>query len=128
MAVVVNFEHEYPLVEDPYHKFCRNCGVFLNTARMLQERRFSCIGCKVAVDQAKILSPVQTSKIEFKAKEEVTKGPKKASNEDALTDRTCGNCGNKQMAYKTMQTRSADEGQTVFFYCLECKHNEVEYS
>ncbi len=33
----------------------------------------------------------------------------------------CPNCGNDEMTYTTQQTRSADEGQTVFYTCPKCK-------
>lgn len=39
----------------------------------------------------------------------------------------CVNCGSNEMSYYTLQTRSADEGQTVFYVC-ECKHTEKVYS
>ncbi|KAI8330576.1 transcription factor S-II-domain-containing protein [Chlamydoabsidia padenii] len=32
----------------------------------------------------------------------------------------CPQCGNDEMAYHTMQLRSADEGQTVFYNCKKC--------
>lgn len=43
-------------------------------------------------------------------------------------DKTCAQCGNEGMVFSTMQTRSADEGQTVFYTCPECRHQEIEYS
>jgi DNA-directed RNA polymerase I subunit RPA12 len=46
----------------------------------------------------------------------------------AFVDRKCVKCGNERMTYSTRQTRSADEGQTVFFSCPRCKHQEIEYS
>ena len=88
MSVEVNFPHSYQLVADPYHKFCRNCGVFLNTARMILEKRFACIACEIEVEAETLLAPVQKSKLEFKTKEEFAKeNTKKPANEDALTDR-----------------------------------------
>ncbi|CAG8514291.1 8637_t:CDS:2 [Paraglomus occultum] len=32
----------------------------------------------------------------------------------------CPNCGHDEMTFHTMQLRSADEGQTVFYYCQKC--------
>ncbi|EUB62435.1 DNA-directed RNA polymerase I subunit RPA12 [Echinococcus granulosus] len=40
--------------------------------------------------------------------------------------RDCYYCGNNRMTYVTMQTRSADEGQTVIYTCTLCKKKEVE--
>uniref|UniRef100_A0A1X7VAQ9 DNA-directed RNA polymerase I subunit RPA12 n=1 Tax=Amphimedon queenslandica TaxID=400682 RepID=A0A1X7VAQ9_AMPQE len=43
-------------------------------------------------------------------------------------DRKCPQCGNDEMTYTTQQTRSADEGQTVFYTCPKCKFKETENS
>ena len=49
-----------------------------------------------------------------------TKGP--------VVERTCRQCGNGRMRYATVQLRSADEGQTVFYTCTECEFTENENS
>ncbi|EQC37074.1 DNA-directed RNA polymerase I subunit RPA12 [Saprolegnia diclina VS20] len=48
--------------------------------------------------------------------QEVT-GPARATVEEP-----CPKCNNPQMEFYTMQLRSADEGQTVFYECKKCGH------
>lgn len=40
----------------------------------------------------------------------------------ATVEETCPKCGNLEMDYYTLQLRSADEGQTVFYECKKCGH------
>ncbi|KAF9580023.1 DNA-directed RNA polymerase I core subunit rpa12 [Lunasporangiospora selenospora] len=40
----------------------------------------------------------------------------------ALVKEPCPKCGNPEMEYHTMQLRSADEGQTVFYTCPKCAY------
>ncbi|XP_071806565.1 uncharacterized protein [Asterias amurensis] len=44
-----------------------------------------------------------------------------------MIDRACAKCGHDGLHIHTRQTRSADKGQTVFFFCPSCKHQEIEY-
>eukprot|EP00850_Spirogloea_muscicola_P002655 SM000010S04293 [mRNA] locus=s10:739944:741307:- [translate_table: standard] len=42
--------------------------------------------------------------------------------ERAKVQEACPRCGNPEMEYYTMQLRSADEGQTVFYECPKCRY------
>ena len=41
----------------------------------------------------------------------------------ATIQEPCVSCGCPEVAYYTVQLRSVDEGQTVFYECPNCKHN-----
>ncbi|KAJ2398978.1 DNA-directed RNA polymerase I core subunit rpa12 [Coemansia sp. RSA 2559] len=41
---------------------------------------------------------------------------------NATVDELCTKCGATEMTFYTMQMRSADEGQTVFYQCVKCGH------
>ncbi|MBS3051163.1 MAG: transcription factor S [Candidatus Aenigmarchaeota archaeon] len=43
------------------------------------------------------------------------------------TDKECKKCGNNEVYYWLIQTRSADEPPTQFFKCTKCKHTWREY-
>lgn len=46
---------------------------------------------------------------------------KEDADEGPIVERLCPKCGNEKMSYATLQLRSADEGQTVFYTCTKCK-------
>lgn len=48
--------------------------------------------------------------------------------EGPVIERKCPKCGNDKMSYATLQLRSADEGQTVFYTCTKCSFKETENS
>lgn len=51
----------------------------------------------------------------------VVKGNDDDEEDGPIVERKCPICGNEKMSYATVQLRSADEGQTVFFTCTKCK-------
>ena len=53
--------------------------------------------------------------------QEVLKGIKDDDTvKKATVDEECSKCKNPTMLFYTMQMRSADEGQTVFYECPKC--------
>ena len=42
--------------------------------------------------------------------------------ERATVDEPCLKCSHRVLRFYTMQLRSADEGQTVFYECEKCRH------
>ena len=42
--------------------------------------------------------------------------------ERATVDEPCPKCNHRVLRFYTMQLRSADEGQTVFYECEKCRH------
>lgn len=59
--------------------------------------------------------------------------PAKETNKPEI-ERKCPKCGENKMSYATLQLRSADEGQTVFYTCTSCglvtksKFKTISYS
>ena len=117
----------YKLIPDTDYDFCPKCGTFFNTARMMKEDSLKCI-CGFICDESKFLNRADITFIDIKHEESTEDESKKKKEQDVMTDRVCSKCGNPEMTYKAMQTRSADEGQTLFYFCPNCKYSEVEYS
>lgn len=53
-------------------------------------------------------------------RENKKKEPVKDTNKPEI-ERKCPKCGENKMSYVTLQLRSADEGQTVFYTCTSCQ-------
>lgn len=55
------------------------------------------------------------------AKSKNVKRETEEEEEGPVVERRCPKCSNERMSYATLQLRSADEGQTVFYTCTKCK-------
>ena len=102
-------------------EFCSNCGTILPLPSF--EDNLICKLCKTPTNirewNGKIIENNylihSINKIQHK------EGLKKDDFSGTLVDRKCSKCSHEGMTYSTRQTRSADEGQTVFFSCPKCK-------
>lgn len=117
-------------------EFCSNCGSVLTFPKLVTySSELTCNTCshKISIKQFDGLS--STTRIEFNSKELAKKEYQKSKNannkEQAIgpvVDRKCWKCGHDKMSYATLQTRSADEGQTVFYTCVKCGGQDNENS
>lgn len=67
-------------------------------------------------------------RIHFNSRDSKKKDDVKNEQEGSIVERKCPQCGNETMSYATLQLRSADEGQTVFYTCTKCNYKETENS
>ncbi|XP_070789583.1 DNA-directed RNA polymerase I subunit RPA12 [Pituophis catenifer annectens] len=107
--------------------FCPECGTVLPLPGIQDKVICPCCSFNIDVkdfEKRVIRTSVTFNKIESSSltteEGKEVKGP--------LIDRKCPQCGHEGMAYHTRQMRSADEGQTVFYTCIQCKFQEKEDS
>lgn len=88
--------------------------------------------CKFEVD-IEIMEELEVKYvIEFNTKsdyiEEQQLKSAQSKTDGPLVERRCPRCGNDTMSYASLQLRSADEGQTIFYTCTKCQFKETENS
>ncbi|KAK8779444.1 hypothetical protein V5799_019211 [Amblyomma americanum] len=109
--------------------FCKRCGAVLPLPGY--DDFVVCKLCGVKIDVRCFDGLETTSTVVFNDRAAALKkaapgaGAKSAG---PLVDRKCSRCGHEGMTYATLQTRSADEGQTIFYSCPECLFQETENS
>ncbi|XP_052093253.1 DNA-directed RNA polymerase I subunit RPA12-like [Mytilus californianus] len=109
--------------------FCPECGTVLPLPGL--QDLVSCKKCQYEIrveefDGIEINSTIIFNEADMKEAASEIKTEKELKG--PMADKKCTQCGNDGMVYSTMQTRSADEGQTVFYTCPKCLHQEIEYS
>lgn len=102
--------------------FCK-CGTLLNLGG-----RGSQVTCKRCSSTSKVTKKLTKTEVKEYIKEKVEE-IKISKN---IIKQTCEKCGNNEMYFYTLQTRSADEGQTVFYECkcgykTKVTHKNPEY-
>ncbi|XP_055904751.1 DNA-directed RNA polymerase I subunit RPA12 [Eupeodes corollae] len=110
--------------------FCPVCGTILPELKLTGS--VGCYNCKNNFE-ADVFGEMEVEyTIHFNSYDPEKKGTKikqeKEEPDGPVVERRCPKCGFNKMSYATLQLRSADEGQTVFFTCLKCKFKESENS
>eukprot|EP00213_Chloropicon_mariensis_P000089 CAMPEP_0197477460 /NCGR_PEP_ID=MMETSP1309-20131121/17177_1 /TAXON_ID=464262 /ORGANISM="Genus nov. species nov., Strain RCC998" /LENGTH=133 /DNA_ID=CAMNT_0043018415 /DNA_START=94 /DNA_END=492 /DNA_ORIENTATION=+ len=112
------------------HLFCSACGDLLRIHE--KEREAKCTTCemKVGIDDFLDVRIVEESGPRdwqrkygvhpiIKEKPELEK---EVEQKRQIVEDHCPKCGHKGLEFYTLQLRSADEGQTVFYECPKCQH------
>lgn len=97
--------------------YCK-CG---NILEQDHSTKVKCFFCNFEHQDCVIKPLVITKKYYRQESKEIEK------EEGAKINYKCNKCGNNEMTYHTLQTRSADEGQTIFYAC-KCGYKEKVYS
>lgn len=102
--------------------FCKNCGSILPQVTGFSEK-IVCYCCKQTSEMRG--GSKMEYRIVFNQLPEHQENPSGSADADEdegpIVERICSKCGCDKMSYATLQLRSADEGQTVFFTCVKCK-------
>ncbi|XP_049538271.1 DNA-directed RNA polymerase I subunit RPA12 [Anopheles darlingi] len=111
--------------------FCPNCGSILPLLRMARD--VTCFSCQSNFDASafgtmEVEYTIHFNSYENKKSDQAEKTAGEGAADGPIVNRQCPKCGNDQMSYATLQLRSADEGQTVFFTCTKCKFKMSENS
>ncbi|CAG2165829.1 unnamed protein product [Oppiella nova] len=114
-------------------EFCEKCGSILPLPLSMDVvKEIRCHACEHVVDAKRFHGVAATTRIVFNTKSLINKGSTEATrgsqSQGPVVERKCQKCGHERQTFATLQTRSADEGQTVFYTCLNCGAQENENS
>lgn len=109
--------------------FCTRCGAVMPLPSYLDDtRHVACHICSLQVD-ASIFNGLSTfTRIQFNERDSIARKRRTFAAEGPIVERVCAKCGHDKQYFATLQTRSADEGQTIFYTCLKCGAKENENS
>ena len=102
--------------------FCSTCGMLLRLESA--QSRTPCKFCNQVTDIKDLLSEEVVTRKVLQNKKEWMADPEKEGEqaERATVEQDCEECDNNVMYFITRQTRSVDEGQTVYYECTKCGH------
>ncbi len=112
-------------------KFCPKCNsIMLPTKTDDGTVKLKCRSCNYSIELEK------ESVEKYKIKKEIKHTPRDKTvvieDADAVQPMptvkvTCPKCNHNKAVYWQLQTRSADEGSTIFYRCVKCHHTWRTY-
>ncbi|KAI9297125.1 SpRPA12 [Neoconidiobolus thromboides FSU 785] len=104
--------------------FCNQCGNLLDS--IIGDPIITCNHCNhtysIEISEIKVSSKSQAGTFEssLRSKRDLVQNSAAVKEEAATIKEKCPKCQAPEMSFHTMQLRSADEGQTVFYNCVKC--------
>eukprot|EP01099_Mayorella_cantabrigiensis_P005338 TRINITY_DN4228_c0_g1_i1.p1 TRINITY_DN4228_c0_g1~~TRINITY_DN4228_c0_g1_i1.p1 ORF type:complete len:128 (+),score=15.30 TRINITY_DN4228_c0_g1_i1:35-418(+) len=95
--------------------FCQQCGNLLD----LSTKHLNCQLCGQTHTSQQLNAQSSLSSKVFSRKQNLQD---EETETRAIIEEGCPKCGHERLYFTTVQLRSVDEGQTVFYECLKCKH------
>jgi DNA-directed RNA polymerase I subunit RPA12 len=104
--------------------FCPYCGTILETPETVSS--VSCSSCPFKANFQSLIGEqeqiTRSGKKQKMAWVEEDNGDDNTMQKHATIDEPCPKCAHPELYFYTMQLRSVDEGSTVFYECIKCKH------
>lgn len=105
--------------------FCDHCGSIMDEPSYVGAS-VACRLCGTTVDasvfQALVLHSAGVERVVEPELGEEGGAQRQRQQARATVQEPCPKCNHHELSYYTMQLRSADEGQTVFYECAKCGH------
>eukprot|EP00939_MAST-03C_sp_MAST-3C-sp1_P000495 g495.t1 len=106
--------------------FCPNCNTLIlvreNGAGNCNNCHFQCVASELPGKEIVAASRPKIPQKWLSAEDKKTSDSDRKVSEHATVKEQCPVCNHDRASFFTMQLRSADEGQTVFYTCLKCEH------
>jgi len=101
--------------------FCPDCGCLLDLPGISDKVICNLCGYKCSI--LELPTKIIVTHKAFKLTESIIERIAHSNNDTqgaTVDDEICQKCGHNVMTFHTVQLRSADEGQTVFYTCVNC--------